>query len=283
MHRREVAVIQKALKRAESRIQLNKSWAAIHAATGIGELVGEHLMLSGLDRERLRLWVKRKVGLDPLSNDVLATTRMEVAQQSRNEKMASQAVFGSLVQVARADGKPIILRTGQATVPPGSLLSVEPGNLVVAQETLIVVENGSVMRQWHKLELPELLGSALLIYRGHGKDVEDVMELVREGDAACKYGFFDFDPAGMDMGLSLGLQGLLIPRSWESLTNENPWVKGFNQPDTFWRQRPSFERIQAEARNEIKHIVKHIGDHRLALMQEHLVEHELELTLALVQ
>jgi hypothetical protein len=283
MQRREVTVIQKALKRAESRIKLNKSWSAIHMASGIGELVGEYLMLSGRDRERLRLWVKQKVGFDPLSNDVLAATRMEVAQQGRNEKVASQTVFGSLVQVARADGKPIMLRTGQASVPPGSLLSVEPGNLVVAQETLIVVENGSVMRLWHKLELPEVLGSALLIYRGHGRDVEDVMELVREGDAACKYGFFDFDPAGMEMGLSLGLQGLLIPRSWASLTNENTWVKAFNQPDTFWRQRPSFERIQAEATNEIKHVVKHIGDHRLALMQEHLVEHRVELGLIIIE
>lgn len=283
MQRREVTVIQKALKRAESRIKLNKSWSAIHMASGIGELVGEYLMLSGRDREQLRLWVKQKVGFDPLSNDVLAATRMEVAQQGRNEKVASQTVFGSLVQVARADGKPVMLRTGQASVPPGSLLSVEPGNLVVAQETLIVVENGSVMRQWHKLELPEVLGSALLIYRGHGRDVEDVMELVREGDAACKYGFFDFDPAGMDMGLSLGLQGLLIPRSWESLTNENPWVKAFNQPDTFWCQRPNFKRIQAEATNEIKHVVKHIGDHQLALMQEHLVEHRVELGLIIIE
>lgn len=275
--RREISVIQKALQRADRKVKLTKTWIDMHNALGVGEIVGASLILSTTDRDLLRDWVKNNAGIDPLSNDNLGDSRMDVALQGRDEKLASGSVFGSMIQVARANGGAIDLTTGSATVPPGSLLSVDPDHLKVSHETIILVENGAVMRDWHRLHLPDSLQSALLIYRGHGENAADVLKVLSEGGASSKIGFFDFDPAGLQMGLTAPVDALLIPAYWKSFTDDSPWVRDFNKPSAFWQQGGNLRYLDRHAPDTLKPIIEHIKQHLLALTQEHLVSHEIPL------
>ncbi len=277
--RREFEVVQRALQRAEGKVKLNATWRRVHEETGIGDLVGVSLMLSHDDRIQLRDWLNRKTGVDPLSKEKLGATRMEVAQQGRDEKLAAGRVFGGMIKVARADGTAIKLTSGPATVPPCTLLNVEPEALIVAQESVVVVENGAVMRHWQEINLPSSIKSAILIYRGHGDDAQHVLNLLKGGGAARRVGFFDFDPAGLQMGLTLPVDSLLIPAEWPTLTTNAEWVRDYNKPEAFWHQGEALRYLKSHAPAPLTTLVRHMEQHQLALTQEHIVKHRIPLKL----
>ncbi len=277
--RREFDVVQRALQKAVSKVKLNVTWRHIHAETGIGDTVGLSLVLTHEDRMQLRDWVIRNTGVDPLSKESIGTTRMAVAQQGRDEKLAASRVFGAMVMVARADGTALKLTAGPATVPPSALLNVDPEALIVEQEPVVVVENGAVMRHWHELNLPDQVKSAVLIYRGHGDDAHHVVDLLKGGGAACRVGFFDFDPAGLQMGLTLPIDALLVPAEWPALTADCAWVRDYNKSEAFWQQGASLQYLKQHASPSLAMLVAHMEQHQLALTQEHIVSHRLPLQL----
>ncbi|SIQ99669.1 DUF7281 domain-containing protein [Marinobacterium stanieri] len=277
--RREFEVVQRALQRAESKVKLNVTWRRIHEETGIGDLVGASLVLSHGDRAQLRDWLNRKTGVDPLSKEKLGATRMDLAQQGRDEKLAMEPVFGGMIKVARADGTALKLTAGPAIVPPGSLLNVESEALIVAQEPVVIVENGAAMRNWQEINLPDHIKSAILIYRGHGGDAQHVLNLLKGGGAACRVGFFDFDPAGLQMGLTLPIDGLLIPADWPALTADANWVRDYNKPESFWHQGVALQYLKQHAPASLTTLIQHIELNQLAITQEHIIKHRIPLQL----
>jgi hypothetical protein len=277
--RREFEVVQRALQRAERKVKLNVTWRRIHEEMGIGDPVGASLVLSHDDRAQLRDWLNRKTGVDPLSKEKLGATRMDVAQKGRDEKLAEGTVFGGMIKVTRADGTALKLTSGPAIVPPGALLNVEPESLVVAQEAVVIVENGAVMRHWHEINLPDPIKSAILVYRGHGEDARHVLNLMKDGGAGSRVGFFDFDPAGLQMGLTLPVDALLIPVEWQTLTADASWVVDFNKHEAFWHQGEALRYLKSHAPASLATLIRHMEQHQLALTQEHIVKHRIPLKL----
>jgi hypothetical protein len=238
--------IQAVLRQDKSVVRLSDLWRAIHDELTIGvRLPGGMLRLDTEDRRRLREYIHRLHGLDPLL-DELDGDRVEIAARTSNEKFSAQSVFGRFLRLVSRQPK-IHLLTGCASTPRGSTLTLDP-SLIMAESLgamVVVVENGAVFSRWHDVPIadPQAVG-ALAIYRGHDQEARVVADwLVSLPDGISIVAAVDFDPAGFEIALTLGATSILLPEDWSKL----PLDGSMNKVRAFDEQyRPELiERIPA--------------------------------------
>lgn len=95
------------------------------------------------------------------------------------------------------------------------------------------------------------------------------------------YGFFDFDPAGVNMLQHLHLLRPLtavVPVDWSRL-HQHPAIKHINKPEDFTRQREQLAYLvpQNDLAQELAEIYNYLIAHKLAITQEHLVTQTMKL------
>ena len=212
--------IQALLRQDKSEVRLSGFWQAIHDELAIGtRLPGGTLRLNAEERQRLREYIHRLHGLDPLL-DELDGDRVEMAAHTSNEKFSAQSVFGRLLRLVSRRSN-IYLSTGSASTPPGSALILDP-SLITTESlgtTVVVVENGAVFSRWHDVPIADSRAEdALAVYRGHDQEARVVaVWLASLSGWVSIVAAVDFDPAGFEIALALGASSILLPEDWSSL------------------------------------------------------------------
>ena len=192
-------------------VPVSAVWQKIHDETSIGSISSMQLMLTVEDHKKLREWVKGETGTDPLTTEI-SGDREEVAAMSRDEKFATENVFSGMLWVSRLSGE-IPLVQGNAATPEGTLISVATDDISMDDiKTTVIVENGTVARNWYKCIVPDELATALIVYRGHGELASTVRAWLSSLNADIKkIGYFDFDPAGLGIAVDYNMDAILIP------------------------------------------------------------------------
>jgi len=265
----EIAAVERLLRSDKTTVQRNKTWEAICAETGAGNVVGKDIYFTSADKQRLREYIASESGLDP-QFDSRAGGRMALANHDVNEKLTSDSVFGHLVVLATLGKASIKIDNVVTKTPLGSVLSVLPNKLDLEHlktQKLLVVENGAVMPYWGDFELPSEWQNSIIIYRGHRENMRTVADIARSQPEENLGWFFDFDPAGLALAVDQGKGELLIPDQWFNFDSST----GFNQPNKYRDQQAVLSRVREKVTGELIDIVNHMEMNSLALMQEHLV------------
>lgn len=271
---REFNLIQRFLRGGKDRVRLNATWQKLYDEEGIGVLTGGTLVFSPSDRASLVDWFKGKTGINPLVQGSIQGDRIDVAEISTNEKLSTNAVFSGEVRVAARQGVEILTINGPALTPPGSSLVIDIASLILNGTSIIIVENGAVMRRINELVMAPTHVNSVFVYRGHNSDAEAVSKMVASNMDVEFIGFYDFDPAGLMMAIETGLDELVLPTFTDEMLKAGILEK-FNQPNKFWEQSAIFERLKRKAPDTLKEILSLMAKYELAIMQEHLIAHNI--------
>jgi hypothetical protein len=276
MKRLIVKAIQDLVRRPAGRVKLTKALKSIHEEYSVGTLIGtSFIIFSNKELDRLRVLAESAVIIDPLHGKI-DLPRGQLAQFTNNEKLTSHSVFEDMLQVARHSDTPIKTSWGTATTPRYSLLSVRPQDISLEEENVVIIENGDTMRNWPDIKLPRGLHDSLLIYRGHASSAKYIREKIRCHPENKLYAYFDFDPSGVSKALSLEIKNIIVPYNWEEIQNNH--VFKFNKTPTFWKQIQDLNQIESHHSLRVREIATHMKSHNIALTQEHLTAHNIDLT-----
>lgn len=278
----EFGAIERLLKKGRRTARVSKVWQRIHDETGAGIITNNQLLFTPGDLRRLREYAKHLTnGVDPLT-DTLKGTRMDLAEKTSDEKLASDSVFGALLVLATS-GEARVTINGQVTnTPPGAVLSVRAEALdteALKQCRLVIIENGSLMPHWQDIRLPTEWRDSVLLYRGHRENMRHVRKLIAEQPGENLALYYDFDPEGLEMALSMGKGTILIPAVWAELDNEPETVGGATQRNAYRRQTRAMIRLRELSEGtDWEPVVKIMQDGELAVMQEHMTVRGWDLT-----
>ncbi|UQG60613.1 hypothetical protein MIH18_01210 [Marinobacter sp. M3C] len=277
----EFKAITKLLQAGKREVARSSSvWKRIHEETGLGAVRGNKFLFSEDELDKLRQFGRALTGgeLDPLFYQP-AGPRMDMAELHSNEKFTSQSVFGSLLLLATAGNASVFINGQPSATQPGSVLAVKPSVVnreALTQQNLIVIENGSLMPDWHRIVLPPAWQHAVLLYRGHGENARDVNQLAQAQPSDRLALYYDFDPAGMAMALNWGKGNILVPQDWPGL--DCSAAGGLSQRGTYRQQHAALNMAQAAARtDQQRSIMAFMADHECAIMQEHITTRALPL------
>ena len=276
----EFKAITKLLQAGKREIARSDVWKRIHEETGLGAVRGNKFLFSEDELDKLRQFGRSLTGgeLDPLFYQP-AGPRMDMAEIHSNEKFTSQSVFGSLLLLATAGDARVFINGQASATQPGSVLAVKPDAIdcqALAQQNLIVIENGSLMPDWHRILLPQAWQHAVLLYRGHGENVRDVNQLAQAQPSDRLALYYDFDPAGMAMALNWGRGHILVPQDWPAL--DCSAAGGLSQRSTYRQQHTELKIAQAAAvTDQQRGILAFMAAHECAIMQEHITARALPL------
>lgn len=278
--RKEFEAVREVLMRGTRQVKLNDIWYEIHRRLKVGQVTNRGtLLLSEEEKGQLRCWVKDETGVDPLTREHLPGLSTRSTSQMQFQKPSPRAVFGRMLRLARAGGGEIPLKTGAASVPPGAILSVEPEYIDLSSEVVLVVDNGSLVRDWSSLHLPSELDGAVIIFRGQERDALTLMSVIDEQQPKLNVGFYDFTPEGMKMGLLAEHDALLIPARWIEMGPHDPFFQANNHPELFTTQVEALVYLQELAPKALASLLAHMKSHKMALAQEDLVKQEERLLL----
>ncbi len=199
----------------ESRLRLGRTSRQIVDLFGVGKEAGGSVLFSEEDISRLISKIKEQYGHDLRFDrefEELSQGRYEMSKVSVNEKESPKAVFDRYIQVT-SNGE-IPMRQGGVRVPNKTLLMCDHDDVLWERvDAVVITENGVAAQRWQEAEVDGLPVVTVMIYRGHdylAKHVLNAVELAKEYQ--CKiYGFFDVDPKGLELGLSLEADGVVIP------------------------------------------------------------------------
>ncbi len=276
MSRQQLQAIRTLFQSQRRERQYNSVWRSIHDAYGLGKVIRGKIEFAQSDIRKLKQLVERDIGLN-LMNDELSGDRIEMAGKTANEKLSGQSVFSDLIWLrvpdyglARVSGVDIV-------TPPGNFLAVSSHIIITADVPLIVIENGIIFRQIDLYELPKPLHSSVIVYRGHGQHARHVLDLIqREKNHRQIVGFFDFDPAGLCLGINSGVSHILIPRLWRDRIDQHK-MKPFNKTREFVIQQAKLKTLAEAHTGSFKNIADAMLNQGWSLTQEHIMAHSLEL------
>lgn len=189
-------------------VPYNAAWQDIHRAFELGRVERRRLIFSPRERELLREEAKRQFGWD-LIKPPPAEGRIQAAAQAIDEKLAPQRPDDAYVL---AKGR---LPAPLPALPAGCALRVALDQLdMTAIGSVLVVENLDCFDQIHRYPLPEMLGEALVLYRGHGATTRGTRRLLQSVPAAIPVVLFpDYDPAGLVIATAMPhASHLLVPQ-----------------------------------------------------------------------
>lgn len=271
----QLNVIQQALLKRTKKVSLNNTWRMLHDSEAIGRVRGRDLHLDDLDFVRLDQIYKqyRKVEADIKIPKGLS--RFEHVKYSINEKDTNKSVFSDYLVFASVKAA-LPLKSGMLDISHPKFLATIDINEVdtSAIKQLVIVENGDMMvhlYKWHQY-LPEQWHGSLFLYRGQGKNIKLVNELLeRLADTAKIAVYSDFDPSGLLIVLNyISSRDLyiVVPKDWQNLDEEH----SSNRLQIYLKQiSQSINFDEAFAKHTLLNdIFQHMKHKKLAIMQENV-------------
>jgi hypothetical protein len=159
-----------AIRQDARKVQINSTWSRLNNDYKIGKKLGNnHLLLTEVDLQTVRLMLKKETGVDALnvSLEELEGDRLAVAKKSRNEKLARSKTGDRIVMVASVSGQ-LQLASGVYSHPIGGSLSV-PAEELHGLDTVLLVENQAVMYAVHEYRWPNEVKHLPMLFRGSPK------------------------------------------------------------------------------------------------------------------
>lgn len=205
-------------------VNYSGTWQDIHRAFELGRIEGRRLKFTAHERELLRQEARREFGWD-LIEPLPDGDRIQAAAHARNEKLAAQRPSAGFVLVKGN------LPSGLPSLPAGCSLRLPIEQLDLASlRCVLVVENQDCFDQLHRFALPELVGQALQVYRGHDAIAEGVRHLLQALPAMPIMVFPDYDPAGLEIAATLPrATHLLVPELTGALLEKGSREDFLNQ------------------------------------------------------
>lgn len=245
----------------------------------VGVLSGGYWMLSDQDLNRLIDSASRVIGSDARLGFDFTQTRSSITKTASNEKLSGENVFASSVLLARATKHTLPIHSDYPLhTPLNTFLGCEVEQINFSSDNrFILVENGEVMKCWAGALLPTNWCDATLIYRGHGSNLVNVSRALSQVPPSNKAGFYDFDLAGIFMVNDSGCGYILVPSNLEALVVTDFYSK-FNKTDTFFSQNAVYANRINSLKSELRKLAIFITKYKLAITQEHLVTHKIELS-----
>ena len=274
--RREIEAIRKALISGKREVSANQTWKRICQITEAGDIEGKKIRFTQADMERLRSFVIREAGFDP-TMDTLKNGRVEQSTVSVNEKLARGGVFDSMVIAGRPKGGSVPIKE-MGELPAGALACVSIDKMMppkTVSDPIVIMENGAMMAYLETIRWPDDIPNPIVLYRGHGINLPEIKKWVREvPDRALIIPFFDFDPEGIDMTRQYEAQRCIVPRNWRAIVNRSP----YNNATKYMKQISKRDLLSQDTRIPSA-MRRHIAQNKIAVMQEHILSHDLPITI----
>lgn len=259
------------------------------------------IVMNRQTKQEARTELAFEQGFDVIQNIPDNSDRMTLSVSALNEKLATVKPDEAYVLVSSMQ-RLAMLNSGEVALPHAASLRVPVADIALkAYQQLVIVENLDVFDALSGYSLP-LEGSTLLAYRGHEKSVTlGVKSLIKKAQGKLPvYWFGDLDPEGVKLALSTdGVTGVISAEiaSKESQRTANdssandPPANDLSANDPFENKQPlsNLSRIelwekQQEALQWCKKppqnthpIVNAVMTQHLAVMQQHLLTHQIAL------
>ena len=303
--KRHLKTAQNILNQAQNSVADTPTNRELAQLANIGSVKGKRIAISLDDRIRLEKFLNKQLGQPIRELSLQAADRLLAAQQSNNEKLAKGTVFDSLINLAQSE-KPLPIRNEFALYTAPNLVMSAPLAQIDADaiEQVVVVENGQMLTHWQQLlpQLPSNFQQALIVYKGHGSNQQQVQTLLRDTSSTCQIAlFFDFDPAGLKMALELCATlpqhkvHLVLPADISSDNTVLEQLQQLNKPDAYHQQHAQLkwlvqwleqhtadanslpDSLQDSLPDSLQEIVQRMQQYQLAVTQEHLIAHKVAL------
>lgn len=276
LSRQELTVIQRLLKTEKREVKAGTVWNRLHQTLGIGRPGPKGtISFSEKEIETLRARANLEVPGD-IRHANLSGSRTDIAADFTNEKVSTRSVFGHFIWVGRTKPGLIPLACGQAGLAPkGSYLAVDPADIVLRDnDPIILVENGDTFLRRDQVLVPDELKSALWVYRGHNTIAKAVLRFIQEEKRRRPVvGFFDYDPAGVDIAIQTDLDSVLLPVGWQLPMADSPLQKWFKAAE-FAKQAPHLQaRLKGLSGGRLT-LASRVLDGAWSLSQEHMTIHQ---------
>jgi hypothetical protein len=245
-------------------VRLSKSKESVLNMTGAGKVRGQVVDLALADRILIRNWL-HSVGVDWQKPLDFSGGRVAVARNASNEKLAVSTGQAKDVLWIKALGVGVLLN-GQTLPAIPSLaakVSIEHVDRLDCSK-LIVVENRAAFESLEQVVGEAGRAGVAALYRGDPSAPYGQSWLSEKRYSGDLGGYFDFDPAGLAMGLQSGAQWLLLP-DLEDLT----LVKG--KSEDFDRQFQQWQFVCSSNQSVLVPWVEYLSDRREGYVQERLI------------
>ncbi|CAH7421390.1 conserved hypothetical protein [Vibrio chagasii] len=228
------AIVQPKKIASGATVKHSGFFVVAHELYGYGKLSGDSLLLSTLDIIGIKKLILDKFSFD-LAKDELPTSRVSLSEKFVNEKLGGGAVKGHRVELSALNG----CRVNGLNLPlvEGMTLCVDDRFLETIQHShIVVVENYEAFTSIGKTRFPVGLSDAIFIYRGDGDGGVINKDFFNRFSESKVIGWFDTDPSGVSIGISLNLTQFLLPRIDTDGLNQFGRRKLFDDQYTYWKE-----------------------------------------------
>ena len=272
INKRLLAKLQKIVQENIEESTLTNDFILFQQEFQIGSLTSRKYKTNFDDRIKLRAWTKKYLNGFDLERDSLEGDRLDSARKFINEKVSPQPVFGERICMAVQEGE-VCLKSGEANLPDGALLNVDINQVdLTSHDKVIIVENGTAIINWYKVNLPDEMKSYLAIYRGHGGDSACLKSWLQNNrDRLQIIAFVDLDPAGLQIAMTLDCDILLMPEDIDGL-------KSFSLSERYSRQYKQAEFVEKNASGKLLELLGKIKSNQLSISQEAIISQRHRLT-----
>ncbi len=273
-------MVVKAIQESKPNVPLNKTWALLHQELGVGDIANKKLRLTASDRSSLSKIVSNETGSDPATIDlsILKTaTRVQANNFVINEKWSGRKIKEDILYI-RSLTDSVKLEVDYR-LPQNSYLAVTWQQAKKHQHsTFVIIENLEIFLIAEQIKWPRkfLQLDPLLIYRGDNEVTPAAVKNFIANNKQSYFVFFDYDPAGLVMALSLPkMPSIIIPDMSAQQLKLHTKKQAFN------------EQINARVfldKLDSSHIyydqVSSIIRNHLAVMQERMISKGIDLKIA---
>lgn len=209
------------------------------------------------------------------------TSRTQIAQTQRNEKIGALKVSGDFVLLNSRHS--LCLNNEITTNSPLNSL----GHFICASDIksiehshIVLVENLIVMANLSRLNIPEQLKDALWLYRGDAQPQQQTgtaYELFRRFSSRHQLVCFsDLDPSGLQICLTSGAT------QWLTIVDKTQLSMKLRGVENEWGKQDKARRYlnnKSSLPSHCESLFKQMMSSQTTLKQEHILQHELKLAL----
>lgn len=273
------------LKSFSGQLKVKSSSQWIYDIHGFGEVFNGYWIYTEKDRSDIVEMVQQQLGVHLLFDPYPEMqSRIVNAEINSNEKLNALTVSHDFVLVNSFDK--LLLNEQQIDIglfdSLGIYINADKVDSV-EHKSIVFVENLAVMANLKQLVLAENavhLKDALWVYRGDQKHEQTTgtayvffRRFTESHQLVC---FADFDPAGLQIAMTCGALQLLAP-SFDAFDSIN--VKGTEQAYYAQNNAKKYLDIQITLSDELQALYRVMKDNKRTIQQEHLLSHQIPLSL----
>lgn len=215
---KHIQVLSRAYKAAKPLVKLTDLWCFLNMEYGIGCIDKNKLILGHTDYQQIRELIITEMGID-LSEPLPTGSRIDIARETGNEKLNAQAPGRHHILLNSHSGQLLINRKMVPLMERASY-RLDWRMLTEFPQSIIVVENLQAFDNFQTLNLPQILSTAVVVYRGHNISSKAVIDFLNAAPNSTQIvAFCDYDPKGFEIALTTTkVTHILLPQLEQAFT-----------------------------------------------------------------